>query len=175
MSEWGQLGQVIFQFLESPVYGSFTRSRAANYSEHRRIITKEDGLLQGQKPLKQIAGLESDTVSLSFKVSALILEQVETSLAGRVATTAGFGGSLAGSAFGTLKEDRRFYTDVDAFLFLLNDMLESQKKQNLIIGENFEGVFIIKSITERRFHFPDGRIKMAEIDMQLEEYQEVKL
>jgi len=167
---WGQLGNVLFQYLKSPRYGSVSTSRRAKFSEHERIITKPAGVLEGQKPILQIAGLERDTWSMSFRVAAIVLTRRETTLGGRIGTTLGLGGAIAGSAFGNRKMDMRFYENIPGFIDELNIIFESQEPANLVIGNEFKGQFVIDSMNIRKKHYATGVIYSADIDVQLSEW-----
>ena len=72
---WGTLGNVIFEFQTSPVYGSVVERSGAMYTENRRILTRgSNGKLTGQKPVRHPKGLDLNRFSFDCKISGLILK-----------------------------------------------------------------------------------------------------
>lgn len=167
---WGTFGDFIFQLMTSPVYGSYTEGSRAKYTSHTRIITRDsDGNLRGQKPLRELAGMELQTIRFSCKISSHILKTLSVSLLGRAALTYGPGPLQAGMV-GNLEDDKRFYTDTSSFLATLDAYLSSQEPQELIIGENPKGKYTLDAITKNTLHKPDGSDKIIELDLEFVEW-----
>jgi len=171
LKQWGSLGNVVFEFQSSPVYGSYSESRSALYTDQRLLLTKTPiGTFSGQKPKRQAAGLDLVTVSFDCKISALILTTIDLQLWEKVLLTGGLGGPIAGDQFGKLKKDERFYTDVPAFIESLDDLLDSQAPARFHVGEKYRGKFTLDNLDKTVFHYPNGEIKQAELSLKLVEW-----
>ena len=169
-TRWGTYGDFIFQLLTSPVYGSYTESKSARYTEHRRIITRnDDGSLNGQKPFRELAGLDLVTISFSCRISSVVLSTISTSLWGKLAMDYG-PGPLGPGLFGNEDKDTRFYTDIPSFLETLDQYLESQEPHELIIGSEPKGMYTLDSINKKTLHKPDGSDKIVDIDLSFTEW-----
>jgi len=169
---FGSLGDVVFEFLTSPEYGTIRHSRRARWNQRPRIISRApDGSLKGQKPLKDPAGLELSTVSFSCKVSALVLKTIDINALEALALAAG-AGPLVGSALGEEQEDLRFYTDVLDFIDILNTALETQAPLEFTEGSNFIGMYTLDELDISEKHKKDGELFTAEIRISLSEWIE---
>jgi hypothetical protein len=169
---WGSLGDVVFEFLTSPVYGTIRHNRRARFNQRSRIISRAPtGALLGQKPLKEPAGLELSSVSFTCKVSALILKTIDINVLESLALMAG-AGPLVGSALGEEQEDLRFYTDVLGFIDTLNTVLETQDPLEFTEGSNFIGMYTLDELDISEKHKKDGEIFTAEIGVSLSEWVE---
>lgn len=167
---WGSLGDVVFEFLTSPVYGTIRHLRRAKFNQRTRILSRSPlGVLQGQKPLKEPAGLDLNSVSFSFKVSALILKTIEINTFEALALAAG-AGPLLGSALGEEKEDKRFYTDVLSFINTLNEALENQEPLEFTEGSNFIGLYTLDELDITEKHRTNGELFTAEVRVSLSEW-----
>jgi len=173
---WGQFGDVVFEFMHSPVYGSYADEQSARYTEHNRIITRDDsGLLFGQKPIRQIAGLDLKRVTFSCKISQILLKFLEVGVGGRLAGAAGLGGSIAGSALGNEKDFTSFNQDLTRFENDIALYFEDQEPQEFIVGEIPQGLFTLDRIAKRIKHYQNGTIKFVEYDFELVEWIEEEI
>lgn len=169
---WGTFGDVAFEFLTSPVYGSVRRTKRARWNQRSRIISRDSGgKLQGQKPLKEVAGLELSTVTFDCKVSTLVLKALSLNVLESLALAAG-AGPLAGSLLGDAEDDERFYTDVVAFMDTLETTLETQEPGEFTIGTRYIGMFTLDDLDITEKHKKDGEIFTAEIRISLSEWVE---
>lgn len=167
---WGSLGDLPFEFLTSPVYGSLSRSKAAKFTDHERIVTTDaKGDYQGQKPLREVSGLELETYSFSLKISTMTFETISVSALGKAALSLG-AGALVGDRLGKKEEDERMYTDVTKYLDDLSKVHDAQEPQPFYIGESYRGDFTIERIHVREKHQTNGEILIAEIDIDLKEW-----
>lgn len=174
--KWGSLGDedgkdaVVFEFLKSPEYQSVRTSRSAEFSRHERIITIDSqGKYVGQKPIKQVGGLSLIEWTFSCKISSFVLQAIKSNTRDAVAKAAGLGGVIAGGAFSDVQEDRRFYTEISTFVKLLNTIHDEQKSVAFFIGQDPQGSYDIDSLNMGFQHYPDGCIKIANIDIVLTE------
>lgn len=189
---WGTFGDprnkldedriIIFQHLTSPVYGSVSTKRKANYTEHKRIITRDaTGALHGQKPLRQKSSLDLVTWDFSFKISSMILFALSTDMKDRALQSVGAGralGTAVGSriankfnlSIGETEEDKRFYSDIDSFKTKLESLLDSQEPFLYFVGEKLKGYFTLDDLSMDEKHRPDGSIKVLEGDILLTEW-----
>lgn len=169
---WGTLGPVIFEFLKSPVYGSVSYRKGARYTKHSRIIARDAfGNLSGQKPLKEIAGLDLTTATFDCKVSALLLKQLKVSTGASIALALG-AGPFVGSALGELADDERFYTDVEKFLKELDDAMAEQTPLAWSIGSRVMGMYTVDSMDVTERNRADGALLHAEIRVGIEEWED---
>lgn len=169
---WGSFGDVPFEFLTSPVYGSVRRVKRARFNQKSRIISRGfDGSLKGQKPLKEIAGIELATVTFNCRVSTLVLKALSLNVLEALALAAGVG-PLAGSLLGDAEDDKRFYTDVIAFLDVLDETLETQEQQPFTIGTRVMGLYTLDELDITEKHKKDGSIFIADIKIALSEWVE---
>jgi len=171
---WGTLGNTVFKFLTSPVYGTVRRNDSARYTEYQRILVRDpqSGFIRGQRPLRQPAGLELSKVSFDCKISAVLLFKLEQGLLERIARGLG-AGAIAGSKIGSTELDTRFYTDVEVFINELRAMHESQAPYRLFIGQKNEGLFTLDSLSQSLQHEANGKIKTATLSLELVEWAEV--
>ena len=168
--KWGSFGDVLFEFLTSPERGSVRSTKGARYNERKRIVSRgSDGKLAGQKPLKDIAGLDLNTISFRCKISTIVLKAISLNTVETLALAAGIG-PLAGSALGDTSEDRRFYTDVDTFMGTLDAVLDNQEPHPLTIGSKCLGLYTLNSLRTQETHRQNGDIYIAEIDIDLSEW-----
>lgn len=171
--QWGSIGDVIFEFQTSPVYGSYTESRRALYTSQRLLLTRQpDGSLSGQKPKRQPAGLELITADFDCKVSALVLTTLDLALWEKVALAGGLGGSIAGDMFGEAQKDERFYTDIPKFIDELDALLDSQQPAKFHIGEKYRGLYTLDSMDKNLRHYPNGDVKQGDLSLSLVEWIE---
>ena len=169
---WGTLGDVPFEFLTSPVYGTVRRTKRAKWNQKSRIISRDfTGKLQGQKPLKEVAGLELSTVTFDCRISTLVLKSLSLNVLESLALAAGLG-PLAGSLLGDAEDDKRFYTDVIKFIDTLDAVLETQEQQEFTIGTRFMGLFTLDELDITEKHKKDGEIFIADIKIALSEWVE---
>ena len=170
INTWGTLGTVLFQFLTSPEYGTVSSSQRANWTTHSRIITRNIiGQLQGQKPRRQIAGLDLKTWRFKCKISALILSSLDVSLLAKLALQGG-AGPFVGSALAKPEEDKRFYTDVKAFIDSLDEIHTTQSPELFFVGTELQGRYTLDGLEVARKDMPNGDVKSAEIDIALTEW-----
>jgi hypothetical protein len=166
---WGTFGPIAFQFLTSPEYGSVRLVKRAKYTEHARIVSRVGGVLEGQKPLREIDGLELDTMSFSCKISAIVLKGLKVNVLEKVALAAG-AGPYVGSALGEPEDDERLYTDVQGFIDQLNDLHDNQTPAPFFKGTLFQGVYTIDGLTVQSKDRKNGEIFSAVIDIELTEW-----
>jgi hypothetical protein len=165
--KWGQLGDIVFEFMTSPVYGSLSYSQHAKYISHPRILSRdESGKLQGQKPIKEPDGMELATVSFECKISAFVLKTLSLSVVGAAVAAAT---PIPGSAVGDLEDDLRFWGDIRGFIGVLKNAQLLQTASPLLVGEDFMGEFTINGLDINEKHKADGTISVAEIKITLEE------
>ena len=179
--KWGTLGDVPFELTTSPQYGSFRHSKNADFTKHKRVITRNaNDELQGQKPLKEIAGLGLDTISFGCKLTTTMLQWLELTASqellknNAVQYIPGVGttpplGAVAGLPLGTLQEDPRFYTDIVKFKTTFEEMLNGQGSYPLYVGESFKGMFTLNGLDFVEKHRTNGIISYLEMDIELEE------
>ena len=169
---WGSFGDVVFEFLKSPVYGTYRLKKSAKYTEHSRIITRNlAGELFGQKSAKEINGLELDTISFVCKVSTLVLKALEINT-GQALLLAGGAGPIAGSLIGNETDDERFYTDVISFKDMLTTALAEQTPRPFTKGTEVLGLFTLDSLDISEKDRTNGETMFSEIRMQLKEWVE---
>jgi hypothetical protein len=167
---WGSLGDIVFEFLTSPVYGSLSRSKSAKFTDHPRIVTTaSNGEYQGQKPLREVSGLELETYSFSLKISTMVFEIISTGVLGKVALSFG-AGKLVGDRMGDKSEDERLYTDVTKYIEEIRALHDSQEPAPFYVGDSYRGDFTIESFNVREKHRTNGEILFAEIDIDLKEW-----
>jgi len=167
---WGTLGDVAFEFLASPQYGSVRHLKSAKWNERSRIISRSStGKLSGQKPLKELAGLALDRVSFTCKISAIVLKKLSINTAEALLLMAG-AGPLVGSALGELEDDLRFYTDVLSFIDTLNTKMDSQEPMEFTEGSNFIGMYTIDDLDITKKDLANGEPYTAEIKISLSEW-----
>ena len=170
---WGSLGNTIFQMLTSPVYGSYSKNRTAKYTEYERIQVADPvtGIIQGQKPLKEAAGLDLSEISFDCYVANISLYQLDLNFLEKLARAIGLG-DIAGSVIGSVERDDRFRVDVKLFLDQLNAMFVNQTPNRFFIGDEYHGLYSIDELKEDVTHNRNGSIKTATVSLTLREWVE---
>ena len=170
--KWGSFGDVVFEYLTSPQYGSVQESKSAKTTEYNRIISRgADGALLGQKPAKEAAGLNLDTYSFTCKISTLLLKTLSLNVGENIALALG-AGPFVGSALGEVSDDSRFYTNVESFIETLDTVLDTQDPLALMVGSVFKGMYTLDSKRTSPKHRPDGTLLHAVIQLNLSEFSQ---
>lgn len=167
---WGAFGGVVFEFLTSPEYGSFTRRKTAKFEEHDRIVSRlASGELAGQKPVKEINGLELDTINFTCKISSIILQSMDLSLGGALAGALGVGAIVP---LGKFEDDERFNGQPVVFTDALIEIMDAQGFESFTVGDRFMGLFTIDALDMTEKHKKDGTLLHIEIRIDLKEWIE---
>jgi len=165
---WGTFGGVVFEFLTSPEYGSFTRRKSAKFEEHDRIVSRlPNGQLAGQKPVKEINGLDLDTINFTCKISSIILQSMDLSLGAALAGALGVGSIVP---LGEFEDDERFNGKPAEFADALIEIMDSQRYEAFSVGERFFGLFTIDGLDMTEKHKKDGELLHIEIRLDLKEW-----
>lgn len=159
---WGQLGELIFEGHWIPKSGTFTETKTARF---RQIEVLND------KNSKQPMGMELTTFSFTVEIPEYPFLQRKTSGAERALRYSGVG-NIGETFFGEIS-DLDLYDGLMGNSARFGDALERmqdyQKSYVFAIGDVYKGMYNIISIRKNYYFRPDGNVKMAVFDIQLEE------
>lgn len=159
-TKWGQLDNILFEFLTSPVYNSYKTSKKYNYN-YSAVI--------GRQPQKNSSADDLKTCSFSLKFISFVLNTSSQTAGQRALSVLGFGGSVAGNSLKKTEIYDGLYINADMYLKQLEELAE--KKQPLVFfkGNSFLGYYTINSLSVSYQDFANGATKTMVVDIEIEE------